>query len=108
MLTVAVLVCGLMFGSCIAWEKHVSRAATYERRVRAYKKIAETHEVREGWFLARAGELRDRAARHRINLDNMIAPLEKRAEYHARLREKYEAGAAAPSRPVVPDPPEPK
>jgi hypothetical protein len=76
--------------------------------VRAYKKIAETHEVAEGWFLARAGEPRDRAARHRINLDNMIAPLEKRAEYHARLREKYQAAAAALSIPGAPDPPEPK
>ena len=111
---VFVVIGGTMALSTYLIIRHQSNLARLESKHDDAQAFWETTADRIVVFRSRFGELVGsnppplNPKRPHASLDEMIEDCLRRAEYHARLREKYHAAARHPWLPVAPDPPVPE
>ncbi len=75
-----------------------------------YQRLARDHEIAEYDDKGSEVRLRNLAALQgpNNNYERVAARIQRRAEYHGRMRAKYMRAAYRPFLPVAPDPPEPE
>jgi hypothetical protein len=89
--------------SLMGWALHCWRSEGYARLAERYRAEEEGHA--ETAELIRKEQTMPRLSREQTLIG--VAFHRRQASYYRRLRDKYEAAAARPWRPVAPDPPPP-